>query len=83
MSTALAEHQIRRLVLYVHTVRLSTVCAAQVSGRVQPVPENPSGDAWWTATRTTISGCRGSVATATRWRSHAEAEADLLSLGVG
>jgi hypothetical protein len=47
--------QIRRLVLYVHTVRLSNVCAAQVSGRVQPAPDNPSGDAWWTATRTTTN----------------------------
>jgi hypothetical protein len=34
------------------TVRLSTVCAAQVRGRVQPAPDNPSGDGWWTATRT-------------------------------
>ena len=36
MSTALAEHQIRRLVLYVHPVRLSAVCAAQVGWRIQP-----------------------------------------------
>jgi hypothetical protein len=28
--------QIRRLVLYVHPVRLSAVCAAQVRGRIQP-----------------------------------------------
>jgi hypothetical protein len=45
-------HQIRSLVLYVHPVRLSAVYAAQVSGRIQLVPENPSGDGWWTATRT-------------------------------
>src|SRR4029453_1718693 len=53
------------------------------AGIVERSPDIPSGDAWWTATRTTTSGCRGSVAAATRWRSHAEAEADLLSLGVG
>jgi hypothetical protein len=29
--------QIRRLVLYVHAVRLSAVYAAQVKGRIQPV----------------------------------------------
>ena len=29
-------HQIRRLVLYVHAVRLSAVCAAQVRCRIQP-----------------------------------------------
>jgi hypothetical protein len=53
-------HQIRRLALSVHPVFLSAVCAAQVGGRVQPVPENPSGAAWWTATRTpaTLSGKR-------------------------
>jgi hypothetical protein len=45
--------QIRRLVLSVHLVSLSAVCAAQVKGRVQPSPDNPSGDGWWTATRTT------------------------------
>jgi hypothetical protein len=44
--------QIRRLVLYVHAAALSAVCAARVRGRVQPVPDNPSGDGWWTATRT-------------------------------
>jgi hypothetical protein len=48
-------HQIRRLVLYVHAVRLRAVCAAQVSGRVQRVLENPSGDGWWTATRTAMT----------------------------
>src|SRR4030095_6199122 len=51
------------------------------AGIVERSPDIPSGDAWWTATRTTTSGCRGSVAAATRWRFHAEA--DLLSLGVG
>jgi hypothetical protein len=50
-----ADRQIRRLVLYVHTMPLSAVCAAQVRGRVQPAPDNPSGDAWWTATRTTTT----------------------------
>src|SRR5918993_3090692 len=52
--------QIRRLVLYVQPVRLSAVCAAQVSGRVQPVPDIPSGDGWWTATRTASCAGRGS-----------------------
>jgi hypothetical protein len=47
--------QIRRLVLYVHEVLLSAVCAAQVSPVVQRVPENPSGDGWWTATRTAMT----------------------------
>jgi hypothetical protein len=47
-----ATRQIRRLMVYVHEVLLSAVGAAQVSSRVEPVPENPSGDGWWTATRT-------------------------------
>ena len=51
------------------------------AGIVERSPDIPSGDAWWTATRTTTSGCRGSVAAATRWRFHAEAV--LLSDRVG
>ena len=33
--------QIRSLVLYVHAMRLSTVCAAQVRGGIQPVRQSP------------------------------------------
>jgi hypothetical protein len=47
--------QIRRLVLSVHAVRQSAVCAAQVGGRVQGAPDNPSGDGWWTTTRTAMT----------------------------
>ena len=36
--------------VYVHAVSLNAVCAAQARGRVQPASDNPSGDAWWTAT---------------------------------
>jgi hypothetical protein len=50
-----AEHQIRRLVLYVHEVLPSAVCAAQVNGRVRRVPDNSSGGGWWTATRTAMT----------------------------
>jgi hypothetical protein len=42
-------------VLYVHAVRPSAICAAQVDRQVQPVLACPSGDAWWTATRTTAT----------------------------
>ena len=38
---AVAKHQIRRLVLYVHAVRLSAVCAAQVRCRIQLDRQSP------------------------------------------
>jgi hypothetical protein len=44
--------QIRSLVLYVHAISLSAVCAAQVRGRIQPALDNPPSNGWWTATRT-------------------------------
>jgi hypothetical protein len=47
--------QIRRLVLSVYAVTFGAVGAAQVRGRVQPAPDIPSGDAWWTATGTTVT----------------------------
>ena len=41
MTAALPEHQIRRLVVYVHPVVLSAVCAAQVRGRIQLDRQSP------------------------------------------
>jgi hypothetical protein len=40
-ALAALRHQIRRLVVYVHPVVLSAVCAAQVRGRIQLDRQSP------------------------------------------
>ena len=40
-ALAALRHQIRRLVLYVHAMRLSAVCAAQLRCRIRPDRQSP------------------------------------------